>query len=64
MSRGGQAPCMQDPRQVNLAGEAARYLAVVQLFRAAGCEPHWRPEPGARRVRRAKANLLVSRGQP
>jgi hypothetical protein len=55
---------MQDPRQANLANEAARYLAVVELFRAAGCEPHWRPEPGARRVRRAKANLLVSRGQP
>ena len=55
---------MQSPRQATIASEAERYLAVVEVFRAAGYEPHWRPESGARRVRRAKANLLVSRGQP
>lgn len=28
-----------------LADEVARYLAAVDAFRAAGCEPAWRPEP-------------------
>lgn len=27
-----------------LIDEIARYLAAVDLFRAAGCEPTWRPE--------------------
>jgi len=27
-----------------LIDEIARYLAVVDLFRAADCEPTWRPE--------------------
>ena len=27
-----------------LIDEIARYLAVVDLFRAVGCEPTWRPE--------------------
>jgi hypothetical protein len=27
-----------------LAEEIARYLAVVDAFRAANCEPTWRPE--------------------
>jgi hypothetical protein len=29
----------------DLADEARRYLDVVEAFRAAGCEPRWRPEP-------------------
>jgi hypothetical protein len=29
---------------MTLADEAQLYLAVVELFRAQGCEPHWRPE--------------------
>jgi len=29
---------------MSLAEEAERYLAVVEFFRAQGCEPHWRPE--------------------
>jgi len=29
----------------DLAAEANRYLEVVEAFRAAGCEPRWRPEP-------------------
>ena len=28
-----------------LIDEIVRYLAVVDAFRAAGCEPIWRPEP-------------------
>jgi hypothetical protein len=28
----------------DLADEARRYLDVVEAFRAAGCEPRWRPE--------------------
>ena len=27
-----------------LLEEIGRYLAAVDLFRAVGCEPHWRPE--------------------
>jgi hypothetical protein len=27
-----------------LIDEIARYLSAVELFRAAGCEPTWRPE--------------------
>jgi hypothetical protein len=29
---------------MTLAEEAQRYLAVVETFRAQGCEPHWRRE--------------------
>ena len=29
---------------MTLAAEAQRYLAVVEVFRAEGHEPHWRPE--------------------
>lgn len=35
---------------MTLAQEAQRYLAVVEFFRAQGCEPHWRPEPQDRPV--------------
>ncbi len=28
-----------------LVVEIARYLAAVEAFRAADCEPSWRPEP-------------------
>ena len=36
---------MNEPTDPNaLIDEIARYLAVVELFRAAGCEPTWRPE--------------------
>lgn len=28
-----------------LVDEIERYLAAVDTFRAAGCEPAWRPEP-------------------
>ena len=30
-----------------LAKEITRYLAAVDAFRSVGCEPVWRPEPGA-----------------
>jgi hypothetical protein len=30
---------------MTIAEEAQRYLAVVEVFRREGCEPHWRPEP-------------------
>jgi hypothetical protein len=29
---------------MTLAEEVQRYLAVVEFFRAEGCEPHWRSE--------------------
>jgi len=29
---------------MTLAQEAQRYLAVIEVFRAEGCEPHWRRE--------------------
>ena len=31
-----------------LVEEIQRYLAAVDAFRAAGCEPTWRPDPAAR----------------
>ncbi len=30
-----------------LIDEITRYLAAVDVFRAAGCEPSWRPEASA-----------------
>jgi len=36
---------MHDPRSADLAKEAERYLALVELFRAEGYEPQWRREP-------------------
>jgi hypothetical protein len=35
---------------MTLAEEAQRYLAVVDVFRAEGCEPEWRPETPVERV--------------
>jgi hypothetical protein len=35
---------------MTLAEEAQRYLAVVDAFRAEGCEPDWRPETWAERA--------------
>lgn len=32
---------------MTLAEEAQRYLAVVEVFRREGCEPHWRAEAAA-----------------
>ena len=34
----------QDREARRLIREIGRYLAVVDVFRAAGCEPTWRPE--------------------
>jgi hypothetical protein len=38
---------MQSRAAADLITEAERYLATVAAFRAEGCEPHWRLEPGA-----------------
>jgi hypothetical protein len=38
---------------MTLAEEAQLYLAVVEVFRREGCEPHWRAETWTRRVRSA-----------
>lgn len=35
---------------MTVAEEAQRYLAVVDAFRAEGCEPDWRPETWVERV--------------
>ena len=39
---------------MTVAEEAQLYLGVVEVFRALGCEPHWRPErrqnPATRQV--------------
>jgi hypothetical protein len=34
---------------MTVAEEAQRYLAVVEIFRAEGCEPQWRPETSSER---------------
>jgi len=36
-----------EPKRTDLIAEVERYLATVELFRAEGCEPHWRREPRA-----------------
>lgn len=41
----------------SLADEIASYLAVVDAFRAADCEPTWRPEPSAFAVARRSASV-------
>jgi len=43
---------MQSTGTADLVGEVERYLAAIAIFRAEGCEPHWRLEPGARSPRR------------
>ena len=35
---------------MTLAEEAQRYLAVVETFRAQGCEPHWQRETSLERL--------------
>jgi hypothetical protein len=37
-----------------LVDEAERYLALIDLFRAEGREPHWRPEPARRSAERKR----------
>jgi hypothetical protein len=37
-------PARGEADPMTLAEEVQRYLAVVEFFRAEGCEPHWRPE--------------------
>jgi len=38
--------------RMSLAEEAQRYLAVVEAFRASGCEPRWRAETSGDLARR------------
>ena len=40
-------PTVSDELEL-LFAEIARYLAAVDAFRAAGCEPAWEPERAAR----------------
>jgi hypothetical protein len=42
-----------------LLGEARRYLAVVDTFRAEGCEPVWRPERAPAPATRRRAARLA-----
>jgi hypothetical protein len=39
---------------MTLAEEAQVYLAVVDVFRAEGCEPQWRPEPELQPIARSQ----------
>jgi hypothetical protein len=47
----------EDADTGKLIEEIDRYLAAVDLFRAAGCEPSWRPE------RRAEVPLPLARSE-
>ena len=38
---------MINARPADLITEAERYLAAVEVYRAEGCAPHWRPESRA-----------------
>jgi hypothetical protein len=42
---------MTNQRPAGLVTEAERYLAAVAVFRAEGCEPHWRQEPSVQPYR-------------
>jgi hypothetical protein len=44
---------------MTLAEEAQLYLAVVEVFRREGCEPHWRAETWTRHVRSADSPEAV-----
>ena len=51
---------------MTLAEEAQRYLHVVEVFRAEGHEPRWRPElvePPVDRPLRDRTRLIVSKGK-
>ena len=48
MSGEAQHRLMDYAPSTTLISEIECYLALVDLFRAEGCEPHWQPEPGAR----------------
>lgn len=49
---------------MTLAEEAQRYLAVVEVFRAEGREPHWLPETWAERVRLSSSSPSPRRKHP
>ena len=52
MRREAHSRRMTKTGRADLITEAERYLAAVAVFRAEGCEPHWRLEQGARARRR------------
>jgi hypothetical protein len=52
---------MQNTRPADVVREAERYLDAVELFRAEGCHPRWRLEPGAER-RRSGASRAAGLG--
>jgi hypothetical protein len=45
---------------MTLAEEAERYLAVVEFFRAEGCEPHWRREMSLEQAQLNKPSSTAS----
>jgi hypothetical protein len=45
---------------MTVAEEAQRYLAVVETFRAQGCEPHWRRESSLERAQLSNSPPIVS----
>ena len=49
---------------MSLAGEAQRYLAVVDTFRREGCEPRWRPESRLERMQLSSTPLRVLAPDP
>jgi len=46
---------------MTVAEEAQRYLAVVETFRAQGCEPRWRRESSLERAQLSNSPPSVSR---
>jgi hypothetical protein len=49
---------------MTLAEEAQRYLAVVEFFRAQGCEPHWHRETWLERTRLSERTAPAPRHLP
>ena len=57
-----QGPTRRDVQL--LLGEARRYLAAVDTFRAEGCELSWRPEPGTAPPKKRRARELAVGAPP
>ena len=54
---------MKQPRSADLIAEAQCYLALVDLFRAEGCEPRWRSDYASDRAARLTREwLLIAKG--
>jgi hypothetical protein len=53
---------MKQSQTATVAAEAQCYLALIDLFRAEGCEPHWRVDYASERSARPGERSRIARG--